>query len=166
MEDLEDLKRENQSLKEENQKLREENQEYESYNYLEAVEDDVRDYIEENGGILGLLQDNDYENCEDLETFKSILNDNLVDYDGVTGAASGSYTINMWKAEQNLSHNLDLLAQVCEEWGYNANELLRTPEECDVLIRQYLLSEAINNVLNDEDDFDNAKNELEYQENL
>lgn len=64
-----------------------------------------------------------------------------------------------------MAHNLNLLAQVCEEWGYNANELIRTPEECDVLIRQYLLLEAIDNVL-DEDDFDKAKSELEYQENL
>lgn len=166
MENLEDLKRENQALREENQKLSEENQEYESYNYLEAIENDVRDYIEENGGILGLLQDDDYEDCEFLDEFKSTLNDNLVDYDGVTGAASGSYTMNMWKAEQNLSHNLDLLSQVCEEWGYNANELLRDPEECDVLIRQYLLFQAISNVLDNEDDFDNAKNELEYQDNL
>ena len=54
------------------------------YNYLEAVKDDVREYIEDE------IDFTDYGTIEDLEQF---LNDELFINDSVTGNASGSYTL-------------------------------------------------------------------------
>lgn len=164
---LKDLLQENERLLKENQELHKTLNEYDSYNYLDCIEEDVKIYIEENGGILGLLQMRDYEDCEDLGELKEALIYVLEDEDSITGNASGSYTMNIWQAEQNLAHNLDLLISVCKEWEYNLKEMIESPELGDVLIRRYLLSKAVTNVLEDkEDEFDRAKEQLENQENL
>ena len=73
----------------------------ERYDYLEAVKEDVKNYIEENDIKVTS------ENRDELE---EQLNDDLFCDDSVTGNASGSYTFNTWQAEENLCHNLDLLA--------------------------------------------------------
>lgn len=65
----------------------------------------------------------------------------------VTGNASGSYTFNTWKAEEYLCHNLNLLAEANEEFGSNSDILSDGAEVCDVIIRCYLLSRAINKPL-------------------
>ncbi len=106
-----------------------------TYNYLEAVTSDVIDYIEENG--IKVTE----ENREEVE---EQLNEDLWAVDSVTGNGSGSYTFNTWQAEENLRHNLDLLAEACEEFGCNAAEqLAKGAEACDVTIRCYLLGQAI-----------------------
>ena len=78
----------------------------EKYDYLSAVESDVREYIENNVNF------HDYS---DLDEMKEDLNEKLFVEDSVTGNASGSYTFNTWKAEEYLCHNLDLLAEANED---------------------------------------------------
>jgi hypothetical protein len=113
----------------------------EKYNYNEAVKNDVVAYIEENVNL------NDYESREALE---EQLNDDLFCCDSITGNGSGSYTFNTWEAEENLCHNMKLLAEACNELGGDFAELVeRGAEACDVTIRCYLLSSAISEVLDD-----------------
>lgn len=112
----------------------------ERYDYLEAVKDDVLDYINENGITV---------NSENRDEIEEQLNDDLFCCDSVTGNASGSYTFNAWEAEENLCHNLDLLGEACEEFGSNMDILKDGAEACDVTIRCYLLPQAIAEVLDE-----------------
>lgn len=61
------------------------------YNYLEAVKEDVKEYIEENI---------DLSEFGDIEELKEKLNEDLWINDSVTGNASGSYTYNRAKAKK------------------------------------------------------------------
>lgn len=111
------------------------------YNYLEAVKEDVKSYIEENEIFV---------NEDNRNEIEEQLNEDLFIDDSVTGNASGSYTFNTWQAEENLCHNLDLLAEALEEFGGSAGEALeRGAEYCDVTIRCYLLAQAIAEVLDE-----------------
>lgn len=117
-----------------------------NYNYLEAVCDDVRTYINDNINL------SDYEDKNALEEY---LNDTLWVEDSVTGNASGSYTFNAYEAEENLCHNMDLLEECCAEFGGDMAEYVsRGAEYCDVSIRCYLLGQAIAEVLEELDDDD------------
>lgn len=133
----------------------------ERYDYLSAVREDVKQWIndheewqEEYADESGKwLRD---DNRDDIE---EDLNDRLFVEDSVTGNASGSYTCNTWQAEENLCHNLDLLGEALAEFGYDGESLakqMESAEGCDVTIRCYLLSQAIGEVLDelseDEDD--------------
>ena len=110
----------------------------EQYNYYEAVEHDVLDYIQE------ILESSDWlDNRDGLEEH---LNDVLWTEDSVTGNASGSYWCNAWKAEEALCHNWDLLREALTEFGCKPDDL-NGPEAADVTIRCYVLGEAINLVL-------------------
>lgn len=111
----------------------------EKYNYYDAVREDIRRYIE----------DNEIEvNAENREEIEERLNDELFVNDSVTGNASGSYTFNTWMAEEYLCHNLDLLAEACEDFGSTPN-ILEDAEGCDVTIRCYILSQCISDVLDE-----------------
>lgn len=111
----------------------------ERYDYLQAITDDVIEYIEENVDL------NDYEDRESLEEF---LNDELWAEDSVTGNASGSYYCNAWKAEEAICHNMDLLADALREFGCDdAWKYLESAESADVTIRCYLLGQAIGEAL-------------------
>ena len=112
----------------------------ERYDYLEAVKEDVKNYIEENG--LKVTS----ENRNELE---EQLNDDLFCNDSVTGNGSGSYTFNRWRAEENLLHNWDLLAEAINEFCGDVNILKQGAEACDVTIRCYLLNQAISEVLDE-----------------
>ena len=112
----------------------------EKYDYLSAVESDVREYIENNV---------DFHDYSDLDEMKEDLNEKLFVEDSVTGNASGSYTFNAWKAEEYLCHNLDLLAEANEEFCGSSDILSDGAEMCDVTIRCYLLGQAIENVAPD-----------------
>lgn len=109
------------------------------YNYLEAVTNDVRDYIH---GEVNLEEWRG--NADGLEEY---LNDTLWINDSVTGNASGSYTFSTWQAEEYLCHNLDLLAEAVTEFGGDMDILKSGAEACDVTIRCYLLGQAIAEVL-------------------
>lgn len=106
----------------------------EKYNYLEAVTDDVKRYINIE------IEMSEYSDRDELEEY---LNEELFCVDSVTGNASGSYTFCTWQAEENLCHNLDLLNEARLEFGYDSSEILENPESCDVLIRCCLLNQAI-----------------------
>lgn len=112
----------------------------EKYDYLSAVESDVREYIENNV---------DFHDYSDLDEMKEDLNEKLFVEDSVTGNASGSYTFNAWKADECLCHNLDLLAEANEAFGGSSDILSDGAEMCDVTIRCYLLGQAIENVAPD-----------------
>lgn len=128
----------------------------EKYDYLSAVESDVREYIENNVNF------HDYS---DLDEMKEDLNEKLFVDDSVTGNASGSYTFNAWKAEEYLCHNLDLLAEANEEFGGSSDILSDGAEMCDVTIRCYLLGQAIENVAPDMwQDWEDSQEESEEEE--
>ena len=128
----------------------------EKYDYLSAVESDVREYIENNV---------DFHDYSDLDEMKEDLNEKLFVEDSVTGNASGSYTFNTWKAEEYLCHNLDLLAEANEEFGGSSDILSDGAEMCDVTIRCYLLGQAIENVAPDMwQDWEDSQEESEEEE--
>ena len=108
------------------------------YNYLEAVTEDVIEYIKDNIDI------EDYESRDEL--FERLLDDCFID-DGVTGNASGSYFFNRYKAEEALCHNMSLVGEAYEEFCDKPN--YDDPESMDVTIRCYLLPRAIENALDE-----------------
>lgn len=79
-----------------------------TYNYLEAVTADVLNYINENNITV---------TNETRDEVEQQLNDDLWACDSVTSNASGSYTFSAWQAEENICHNLGLLAEACDELG-------------------------------------------------
>ena len=109
------------------------------YNYLENMKEDILQYVKEN------YNTEDYTK-EDMETR---LYDELWDEDSVTGNASGSYTFNSWKAQDNLTGNYDLLVDAYKEFGYDTINIeeLDNYEKHDVTIRCYLLGEAISETM-------------------
>lgn len=130
----------------------------EKYDYLSAVESDVREYIENNVNF------HDYS---DLDEMKEDLNKKLFVEDSVTGNASGSYTFNTWKAEEYLCHNLDLLAEANEEFGGSSDILSDGAEMCDVTIRCYLLWQAIENVAPDMwQDWEDSQEDSDEEEEI
>lgn len=110
----------------------------ERYDYRKSLMDDIRNYIDENDIKITS------ENRDDVE---EELRDSLMNDDSVTGNASGSYTFNTWKAEENLCHNLDLLQDACSE--FCCEPRLDSAEWCDVVIRCYLLGECLSSVLDE-----------------
>lgn len=113
----------------------------ERYNYMAAVCEDVRAYIENNG--IKVTTNNRDEVEEQL-------NEDLFCEDSVTGNASGSYTFSTWQAEENICHNLELLAEACKEFGSDAAKMLADgAKACDVTIRCYLLGQAISEALDE-----------------
>lgn len=116
------------------------------YDYREAVRNDVieqvKDGYKENS--LRLYKE------EGRDALEEYLNDELWVDDQVTGNASGSYTFNTWEAEENLCHNMDLLAEACDEFGQDVGEAVkRGAEYCDVTIRCYLLGGAISEAIDE-----------------
>ena len=127
------------------------------YNYMEAVKEDVKNYIDCE------INFTDFDSLEELE---EKLNDELWTEDSVTGNASGSYTFNRATAENYVNSNKELVnemvsefdckKQVCD-WWMNDNF-----ESIDVSVRCYLLGSAISEVLDDlEEDFDEVHKEME-----
>ena len=118
-----------------------------AYNYLEELKLDVKNYINEVAS--------DYMDCEDMDELRDELYDNLWDEDSVTGNGSGSYTFNREEAKKYVSDNLDLMVEAYKE--FNSIERLVNDlealdfETIDVTIRCYLLSQALDEVLEDED---------------
>ena len=111
------------------------------YNYYEAVLNDVLDYIKHEIDL------SKFETLSDLET---CLNDELFIADSVTGNGSGSYTFSTYQAEENLSHNLELIPEVAEYFGCEPTIEAgweHGPEWGDVSIRCYYLPQAISNAL-------------------
>ena len=118
-----------------------------AYNYLEELKSDVRNYIKEVAS--------DYMDCEDMDELRDSLYDNLWDEDSVTGNGSGSYTFNREEAKKYVSDNMDLMVEAYKD--LDSIESLVDDlealdfETIDVTIRCYLLSQALDEVLEDED---------------
>lgn len=117
------------------------------YNYLEAVKDDVRTYIQDNI-TLG-----DWNG--DRDNLEVILNDDLWVDDSVTGNGSGSYTFSRAQAKEYfLDGGECYLQDMCFDYGIDAEELGQKMidgewEWLDVSIRCYLLGRAISEVLDE-----------------
>ena len=117
------------------------------YNYLEAMECDVEQYIADNYPV-------ETRSGFERNEFKEILNDECWVADSVTGNGSGSYTFSSYEAEEYLCHNMELLAKCCDAFGEDMGEAVEHGAEyCDVTIRCYLLSQAIENVVETLDGF-------------
>ena len=112
----------------------------EKYNYLEQIKEDVRNFIEENN----ITVDND--NREEIE---EQLNDELWNDDTITGNETGSYFCNTDRAAEALAFNWDLLKEALDNFGYEDNPIEEGEECCDVIIRCYLLPQAIAEVLDE-----------------
>lgn len=111
------------------------------YDYLEAIKEDVANYIQEEEVISR------YDSRDDME---EDLNEILFNEDMVTGNATGSYTCDEWDAQQNLCWNWDLLLEALENFNQtDINPIKKGAEWCDVTIRCYLLSQAISEVLDE-----------------
>lgn len=127
------------------------------YNYMEAVKEDVKNYID---------SEINFEDFDSLEELEEKLNDELWTEDSVTGNASGSYTFNRATAESYVNSNKELVnemvsefdckKQVCDWWLDDDFEAI------DTSIRCYLLGSAISEVLeNLKEDFDESHKEME-----
>lgn len=114
------------------------------YDYREAMKEDVNNAIDEFEEYEGETIDEMFITKQ--QAFDKLYDKMFVD-DSVTGNASGSYTFNTWQAEENLSHNLDLLREAFEIYGETPN--LESPEICDVTIRCYLLGNVLEEVLDE-----------------
>lgn len=80
------------------------------YNYMEAVKEDVKNYID---------SEINFEDFDSLEELEEKLNDELWTEDSVTGNASGSYYCNSYKAEESITHNWGLLEEALDEFEEN-----------------------------------------------
>lgn len=123
------------------------------YNYLNAMKNDIEDYIKNEINTA---------NYSDRDELESDLNDILWNEDSVTGNASGSYTFNCAESFGYVDDNMDLLSEACEELCIT-NETVGEKflnedwEYFDVTIRCYLLSQAISEAL------DEIENDLEFE---
>lgn len=118
----------------------------ERYDYRKAMYEDIKEYIAENYETEEIVKDFMTKD----EAFEHLY-DEMWTADSVTGNASGSYTFNTWKAEEMLCHNLDLASEAYKEFGYESipNMLIEGAEAIDVTIRCYLLTEILDEVLDD-----------------
>ena len=108
------------------------------YDYEAAVKSDIRDYLKEHD-VEGRID-------EDL---RQKLEDDMFVCDSVTGNASGSYTFNTWQAEENLSHNWDLIGECAEHFGIEDTSLSKGAEYWDSSIRCYLLNQCLTEVVDE-----------------
>ena len=106
----------------------------EKYDYMESLKEDIKDYIKENMEYL--------EGKDEQELY-----DDFFVEDAITGNASGSYTFSTWKAEENICHNMDLVQEAYEMFGYKGIPSDAGAEAMDVTVRCYLLGQALNDVL-------------------
>lgn len=88
-----------------------------NYNYLEAMKEDVKEYLKNEAKLT--LDDLLY-NRSDLE---EKLHDDLWVNDSVTGNASGSYFCNTYKSKECVLDNMDLLKEMCQEFGTGAETI-------------------------------------------
>lgn len=118
------------------------------YNYLEAMKEDIKEYISNEINLADFTDRDELENS---------LYDDLFTEDSVTGNASGSYTFSRAQAQKYVTDNIDLLKDACEEFGTDAASvgewfLSDDWKKMDVTIRCYLLGQAISEALDDMED--------------
>ena len=116
-----------------------------NYNYLESMKEDVQEYINNEINLK------DFSDREELE---EKLNEDLWTCDSVTGNASGSYFCNSYKSMECVLDNMDLLEDMCKEFGVDNDTIGQKFLACewewmDVSIRCYLLGQVIGEVLDE-----------------
>jgi hypothetical protein len=115
------------------------------YNYIEALKNDIRQYMEDNESYLN------YTDREDLE---EQLNDLLWTADSVTGNASGSYTFNRAEAKEYVMDNMPLAVDAFREFDQIDKFADYIQEEnyeaIDVTIRCFLLGQVLYEVLEED----------------
>lgn len=125
-----------------------------AYDYREAMADDIKQYIDENVTI----DDNGYtyngEVYEDGQELYDALTDDLWVDDSVTGNGSGSYTMNREEAKGYVVDNMELVADVMNEFSIESDYvgkrfLEQDWEYFDVSIRCYLLGEILGEILSE-----------------
>lgn len=118
------------------------------YDYMEAVKNDVLDYIRENWDEEDLAA----WSRDDME---EKLNDTLFTEDSVTGNGSGSYWCNAYKARECLLEDdnvEDYIRNLIDEFGLDSQTIadnFMSWEYWDVSIRCYLLGECISDALDE-----------------
>lgn len=110
-----------------------------TYNYIEETRKAVKDYLTENQIEPKNFADRD-------EMFEKVYDD-CWNEDSVTGNASGSFFCNREKARECVRGNEDLLATALEEYEGDYKRALTDPEYADVVIRCYVLSEAVGTII-------------------
>lgn len=108
----------------------------ERYDYMESLKEDIKDYIKENMEYL--------EGKDEQELY-----DKFFVEDSITGNASGSYTFSTWKAEENICHNMDLVQEAYDMFGYEGIPSDVGAEAMDVTVRCYLLGQVLHDVLDE-----------------
>lgn len=119
--------------------------------YITEIANDVKEWLKDS------LDDGTTDLDEFVDEDGFVFTDELVEHlneecwiaDSVTGNASGSYTFNAYKAEENILGAWSLLQEVWAEWGIEDNPFEKSAEYWDVTIRCYLLYEAIQYCLSD-----------------
>ena len=112
--------------------------------YMEQMVQDIIEYIKEDELEV---------TAENREEVAERLNDELWIADSVTGNGSGSYYFSSYKArEQVLEHGYEYIPEAVAEFGIDSKEVAQRFidgdwEYWDVTIRCYLLSEAIEEAL-------------------
>ena len=120
-----------------------------SYNYLEAMVEDITEWMEYNNF--------DLSEYTDLEEAHEYLHDELWGEDDVTGNGEMGYATKV-DYENYLCHNWDALIDAVENFCIDANEIINLLEKhnvvailqyCDTLIRLNTLDMAIETALED-----------------
>ena len=119
-----------------------------AYDYLEAIKDDVIEYINENINL---------DEVESRDELEEQLNDDLWAEDSVTGNGSGSYTFDRHQSYENVQGDpdaMDYIRDLVSEFGVEAETVAEKfldedYEYWDVSIRCYLLGQAIGEALDE-----------------
>lgn len=114
-------------------------------NYLEETKQNIREWMELEGFTF---------NGQDREEVEERLNDDFWINDSITGNASGSFTFNSYKAQENVLEDIDTLKDACAEFCVGAETigekfLNEKWEWMDVTCRCYVLGRAIAEVLDE-----------------
>lgn len=130
-----------------------------TYNYLEAVIADVKEWIEDNMDLEHDIITGQFEDRDEIEEY---LNDTLFIDDSVTGNASGSYTFNREEAKNYVLADIDTVREALQEFGTDAGTIAEKFldedwEYFDVTARCYILGQAVAEVLDElEEDIEAA----------
>lgn len=116
------------------------------YNYLEEMKRAIREDLNDNYGhhddLINAIVNDEWDELEEK------LNEDYWVDDAVTGNASGSFTFNCWTAKEYVLDNVDLareaFTEFCEDPARLADYFLNEEwETIDVIIRCYLLGQAV-----------------------
>lgn len=116
------------------------------YDYFKEETNDIINVIANGDRLFSIainaIKNNDKHLCV-------ILDDLLFNNPVITGNENYSYA-NTFKAEEYISHNLDLLDKVFDNLNYNKkdiNHALSDPKWCDMLIRRYIFPTCIDEAI-------------------